>query len=539
VAAAYRISGVVVDALTNVPLAQAQLSISLGNEQISIVAGDDGRFAFEGLEAGKYALNATAPGYVHEGYNQHGPFLVAIATGNGQDSEHLVFRLHPQAVIYGRVTDEHGEAVRGAQVALFASDFSRGSQARFVRTQMQTNDLGEYRFAHLLPGKYYLAVQAHPWYAQTQLSMQKRDSVAPAGSASGGRRSVFVPSPDLDPALDVVYPITFYPSVTDERSCAELVLSPGEKEKADITLQAVPATHLRLTGVSNDEGTSFGVGAGQRVFGTYNFGLNAVSGQVSPGEYEVAGLPPGGVTLVVTTNKGNEWTSRAVEADASPGARIDTSEFQTTAKVSGRILLPGGGVEAVAGNVSLISTTPTAMPGATAPLQKDGIFHFPEVQPGTYRIQVNSPTVGYYVQKVSAKEAKAFGREITIVAGTDVDLTVALGQGQGRITGMVQLDGKPAAGVLVLLVPESGQEIEEDSRIDESDSDGTFSLGGIFPGEYVLLAINDGWDLEWAKPGVLRPYLPTAQKISVAPNQSVKVTVSVLGKTAATEKKLQ
>lgn len=61
----------------------------------------------------------------------------------------------------------------------------------------------------------------------------------------------------------------------------------------------------------------------------------------------------------------------------------------------------------------------------------------------------------------------------------DVDLTVTLAQGQ--VTGVVQLEGKPAAGVMVLLVPESGREMEEDSRIDESDSDGTFSLSGFFP----------------------------------------------------------
>ena len=110
--AVYRISGVVVDAVSNVPVARAEVSISRDNEQTSVVAGNDGRFFFEGLEAGKYALGASATGYLEESYNQHGPFSVAIVTGKDQDTEHLVFRLHPQAVISGRVTDEHGEAVR-------------------------------------------------------------------------------------------------------------------------------------------------------------------------------------------------------------------------------------------------------------------------------------------------------------------------------------------------------------------------------------------------------------------------------------------
>jgi hypothetical protein len=72
----------------------------------------------------------------------------------------------------------------------------------------------------------------------------------------------------------VVYPIAFYPGVTDENSSTALVLNAGEREEANITLQAVPATHLRVTTVKNEGVTSFGVGASRRVFGTFTFGLN-------------------------------------------------------------------------------------------------------------------------------------------------------------------------------------------------------------------------------------------------------------------------
>lgn len=542
--ATYRISGVVVDAVTNASVPNAQVSIFVGNEETSIVAGDDGRFAFEGLKVGKYSLNATAQGYVREGYHQHGAFLTAIATGEGQDSEHLVFPLHPQAVIYGRITDERGEAVRRAQVELFTSDISRGSHAKFARAQTQTNDLGEYRFAHLLPGKYWVAVQARPWYAEMQLSQQKnRDprEAENAGIVSGSaRRIVFSSSrnADFDPALDVVYPITFYPGVIDEDSSAELVLSAGEKEEADITLQAVRAVHLRVAVAPSEVGTSLGFGASQKAFGTFSFGLGVAYGQVSPDEYEVAGLLPGEVSLVVTTNKGNdEWTSRTIEADTATG-RIEAFALPVTAKVSGRILLAGADLETKGGEVRLVSTTAARLVSTTQ-LQKDGTFQFAAVQPGTYRIGVNLHTGGYFVQKVSAKEAKTSGREITIANGNDVDMTITLGHGLGRVAGVAQLDGKPAPDLMVLLVPESGQEMEEHSRMDQSDSDGTFTLGGILPGEYILLAIKDGWDMEWAKPGVLRHYLQAGQKLSIGPNQSTKVTVSAQMRTDATGEKMK
>lgn len=521
--AVYRISGIVVDALTNDPVAHAQVSVSRDNEQTRIVAGNDGRFVFEGLEAGKYLLSATATGYLEEAYNQHGAFSVAIVTGKAQDTEHLIFRLHPQAVISGRVTDEHGEAVRSAQVALFASEPMRGRHAKFVRAT-QTNDLGEYRFAHLAPDKYYLAVQAQPWYAQSRLSAQMGPDPGSVGNG-GPSFSVSGPRVGSDRILDVAYPITFYPGVTEEGSSAGLVLRAGEKEEANITLEPVPATHLRLTGLNNEGATSFGVGASQRVFGTFTFGLNEVFGQVAPGEYEVAGLPPGELTLVVTTNKANEWISRSIEVDGRFEGAIDAAALPATAKVAGRVFLPGANA-ARGGTLSLTSTSSTTLPGVTTPLEEDGTFNFSRIQPGTYRMQVNVPPGDYYVQKVIAKEAKTSGREIIITGGDDVDLTVTLGQGQGQVTGVVQLEGKPVAGVMVLLVPESGLEMEEDSRMDESDSDGTFSLSGILPGDYVLLAMKDGWDLEWSKSDALRPYLSAGQKMSIAANRSVKVTVS-------------
>jgi len=534
--AAYRIAGAVVDAVTNVPVAYAQVSISCDNEQASRVAGNDGRFVFEGLEGGKYFLSASATGYLQEAYNQHGAFSVAIVTGKGQDTEHLAIRLHPQAVISGRVTDEHGEAVRNAQVALFASDLMRGRVGKFLRAQTETNDLGEYRLAHLPPDRYDLAVQARPWYAQPQLSAQSQG----VRRMENGWPSFFVSGPGvgLDPILDVVYPVTFYPGVTDEGSSAGLVLRAGEKQEANITLQSVPATHLRLTGVNSEGATSFYVGASQRVFGAFTFGLNnLVIGQVAPGEYEVAGLPPRELTLVLTANNANEWTSRSIEVDSREG-NIDAAKLLATAKVSGRVFLPGADA-ARGGSVRLMSTSAATLPDAKTPLQADGTFNFSGIQPGTYRIQVTVPADGHYVQKLVAKEAKISGREITITGGNDVDLTVTLGQGQGQVTGVVELDGNPAAGVMVLLVPKSGQEMEEDSRMDESDSDGTFTLGGILPGDYVLLAIKDGWDLEWSKSEILRPYLLAGHKMSIAANQSVKVTVSAQESRAAREQKLR
>jgi hypothetical protein len=201
--AAYPIAGVVVDAVTGTPVPRAELWTFAKNAEMKIIAGEDGRFRFTALEAGKYRLYGQAQGYVQEGYDQHGAFFTGIVVGAGLDSEHVVFRLHPQAVIHGRVTDDHGDAVRHASVLLFASSNARGRRARGVQLQTQTDDLGEYRFAHLFAGKYYVAVQAQPWYAQAGLKW--RNETMQSGSSF---RRIEV---KLDPTLDLVYPVTFYP----------------------------------------------------------------------------------------------------------------------------------------------------------------------------------------------------------------------------------------------------------------------------------------------------------------------------------------
>jgi len=35
-------------------------------------------------------------------------------------------------------------------------------------------------------------------------------------------------------------------------------------------------------------------------------------------------------------------------------------------------------------------------------------------------------------------------------------------------------------------------------RRDQSDSDGIFTLHSVVAGQYTVVAISDGWDLEWA-----------------------------------------
>jgi hypothetical protein len=164
----YRIAGKVVNSITGAPVSQALPTIAdvkNRSDTKSLVTGDDGAFAFRSLPAGKYSLMAARRGFITSGYDAHEHFSTAIVTGGDAESEHLTFRLTPQAVISGKIYDEVGDPVRRAHVALYRQDQSTGVGLTRSISAAQTDDRGSYEFTELPAGTYFLCVNARPWYA--------------------------------------------------------------------------------------------------------------------------------------------------------------------------------------------------------------------------------------------------------------------------------------------------------------------------------------------------------------------------------------
>jgi Carboxypeptidase regulatory-like domain len=165
----YRIAGTVVDGASGRPLGMTEVTIDLiegKNQRETHATGADGRFSFEGLQAGKYQISARRRGYVAQSYKGHGDYWAAIVVGSGQNSDDVRFAMTAGALIRGHVFDERGDAVRQGTVLLLR-EVSNGGRRRLTRSHSaELNDLGEYRFWHLEPGAYVVAVTAQPWYAQ-------------------------------------------------------------------------------------------------------------------------------------------------------------------------------------------------------------------------------------------------------------------------------------------------------------------------------------------------------------------------------------
>jgi hypothetical protein len=131
------------------------------------------------------------------------------------------------------------------------------------------------------------------------------------------------------------------------------------------------------------------------------------------------------------------------------------------------------------------------------------------------------------VANLKATGARVTGQTIEITGGKPVQLEIEMSTTLSKINGTTRRDGKPVAGAMILLVPEDSEVNLPKFRRDQSDSDGTFTLIDVLPGRYRVLAIDDGWDLEWANLSLLKKRLDHAQKIEVQPSKTYQITIDV------------
>ena len=293
----YRIAGTVVNSLTGQPLPAVSVAIAPttpqgGSREVSqdVVTGDDGRFSFTGLTRGKYSLMAEGRGFSQQTFEHHDAYASAIAVGPDLDSEHLVFHVEPDASIEGQVSDENNEPVQNAMVRLFEKRIGDGQQRISPINQAQTDDQGRFHIAHLASGTYYLAVSARPWYAQNDRSASRRPGNSDAQTHAAQDAA----------ALDVTYPLTFYPDSPDSAGASPILLHPGEHANADVVMHTVPALHLRIHTGGTGTGPLFAVGrmtfpsVSQRIFdGSLDPVANSPVSGSEPGVLQVLGLAPG------------------------------------------------------------------------------------------------------------------------------------------------------------------------------------------------------------------------------------------------------
>jgi Carboxypeptidase regulatory-like domain len=507
----WHISGKVVDARGGQALARCVVEITPTDHRsqaLSFETGDDGRFDFGGVPLGKYELSAAKRGYLTQSYQQHEDFWTAIAVGPERVSENLLFHLMPQAIFYGTVNDEAGETIRRAQVHLYEDRDRDGIRSTQQRQTVITDDRGVYEIANIPPGNYFLSASAQPWYtgpANRQHPPMAIDSTPPGA---------------VNSALDVAYPSTFYPNAIDSDDAIPIPIRGGERIEANMTLNAQHAMRLQLP-LASSRGGGFGVSMAQNVFGQLEQIPTSIQ-QNNEGGIEISGVLPGQYEVTVTHSQGQSPPeSTHFTADIADGATQLAADSGTgEATVSGKVTSLDSKIRFA--GISLAALHPQR--NYFAPLNDAGDFTL-QVPPGEY--QVIGQISQMYLASVSSPNAVVKGRVLQVQAGAAPKLEIVAGNGYGQVEGVAERDGRPASGVMVLLAPEDAKDNQILFRRDQSDSDGTFLLFNIIPGRYRLLAINEGWDLDWADPNVLAAYVKKGIPVQVHVHDKLKQTVDV------------
>jgi len=539
-ASSYRIAGVVVDSLTGQPIIEASVAIGPtanvnGDISRKVVTGADGRFAFTGLARGKYSLMGSAHGFGAQYFEQHGNYSSAIAVGPDLDSEHLVFRLQQDASIEGQVTDDNNDPVQSAQVRLFMKrGFAGAEEGVFPVTQAETDDRGHFHIGHLTPQTYHLVVAARPWYADNQRPPGRKKQ----GNSDGDERSAQEMA-----ALDVTYPLTFYPDSQDSAGASPIVLRAGEHATADVVMHAVPALHLRIrTGVASFPAGAMVAGTVafarggmyprilRRIFDGYlDHVFNSPVSQTESGVIEIMGLAPG--HYIVEIPPSNTPNERGVnrgwyqEIDLAGDAELSAGDASGFATVSGSILFEGA--NSVPKGTSILLSNPTTGGNFSAPISESGQFDFSSstVRPGRYNMLLGG-SGRFFFSRLSATGAKLVGRTLEIEGAGHVRIAAVASRGLGQVEGVALRDGQPFAGAMVVLVPRDPANNAPLFRRDQSDSDGTFTLPTVVPGSYTVVTIANGWNLEWSNPAVLQPYLKGGGEVQVPSEGHLEIKVN-------------
>jgi hypothetical protein len=491
----FRIAGVLSNAVTGEPVRRGvvQALDSTGHAVAAITTDADGRFVLDHLAAAKFQLLASKRGFRTASYDEHDEFATSIVTGPDQDTIHLQYKLMPNAVLRGAVTSDDGEPVANASVMLFKR--VKLQQARIERVNStQTDDAGEYEIGDLAGGEYLLAVSAEPWYALH-------------GSAANKRNS----------ALDVVYPVTFFDSTTDERAATPIELAGGTRQEINISLHAVPALHISLPAPERADGSvvmpqlqriAFGNVIDSASSGDFFGGAQSRTlemGGVAPGHYELTdGDPP-----------------RVVDIDLSANQQIGAETGATANAIRGQVRMISAAAMPEEMTLTLNRLDGGAGQTQFATQVHKGRFTFMPVPPGEYEIAATAGDKRLPVVAAGVGASDQVGDVITLREGS-APLHVTLCEAETRIDGSAKKGGKAFAGAMMVLLPKNPALWKSLTRRDQSDSDGSFAFRDVAPGEYWAVAIEDGWTLDWTNPAAMERYLRQGTYVRVS-EKSAKV----------------
>lgn len=449
--ASVSLSGQVVKATDGSPLANARIDLAGVQDQSSgFHARSDARGTFQlrNVTPGTYRLSVHRSGYAPATYPRA---LVIVAN---KETDDIVVRLQPQAVIVGRVVDDNGEPRPGVEVrAVNKADLRKPARAAI------TNDLGEYRLYGLGAGEYFLSATdtGDPYVTDYELR---------AG--------------DIEAAGAREYAPTYYPGTASRSEAAPLKISPGEEVRVDFKLlRAKQATISGRVLGGNDADVVLQPDPSEAALG----GLPIDAKVDAAGRFIARDIPPGKYLLFAVTTLGDrEFNARRaieVNGEDQTGIELALAPLRT---VRGRVTISDGTLPSSEHPmfVWLRNRDGEEMGFGSAEVQPDGTFIvIPELPEGVYDVTLTGAPATAYVSAEQSGTEDVLKNGLAIANSASIaPLAITLDTSGGMVAGVLEQGQLPAAGTPVRLV---GRDYTAEVLTDDL---GVFAFIGLRPGDY-------------------------------------------------------
>jgi hypothetical protein len=484
-----------------------------------------GQYEFRDLPAGRYSLGANRAGYLGMSFGQTRPSEPGrpIELADAQVMEKVDIVLPHTAIISGRVLDEAGEPLAGANVLTMQYKFFNGKRRLLpVRGNAITDDVGQYRLSGLEPGEYYV---------------------------QGSSRETWETDPPDKQTLGFLP--TMYPSAPGVGEAQRVRVRAGQ-ETNGIDISLVPGKVAKISGtVVNSQGQPL---AGEtlnmsfEIRGEYFMSMSGgQSAKVNPdGTFLFRNIAPAEYHLNVRTPATADRPVEAANVIVSTlngdveGFTIVTS---SAGVLNGRAVVEGDGALPVAltrlivrplpvdrdtaiGNTNTI-TQGTADNGR---LREDGSFQLAGVV-GNNRLGVSPMPEGWAVRRIEYN-----GRDYTTLPfdaqGQSIDgILIVLTNRFPTVTGSMKDEkGNPGATGTVILFPEDTQLWAEDARLVRAtrpDQSGLFTMKAVRPGEYLAVALPTVQNNQWFDPEYLESLREQATRLTLREGERPQIELTI------------
>jgi hypothetical protein len=489
------IEGVVTKDPGSEPVKKALIELIAENQaeggDYTAISSPDGSFHIEGIVPGRYRLFVERTGFLEVDKHRTQTDGRVLTLTAGQELKDLRIRLQAAAVVRGRVTDEDGEPMPNAQVAVLRQTFTSGHSHWEQAGAERTNDLGEYRVAGLPAGNYYVSVAPPPDF-KSLIEGAGAAAMADANSASAPEK----------PA-STSYQTTYYPGTADRSQAAPIQAHAGDEFPVNFSLTPSPSLSIRGSVVNLPASTSAVI-----MLQSHDFNLVLNGAEMhKDGSFVIRDVAPGAYTILATVENSTvpmmARQSLQVAGNSVDGLRLAP---QPGGWIHGRLRLESkGNIGHFDPSQLFLALHPAdgdeetlnmflagAAFNSLIHVSDNGDFEWKGVPPGNYYVELagdSGANTNWYLKSVNAGSRDSADSSISVSGGA-VALDLIASANGALVDGMVaDQKGQPVANAVIVAVPEARLRGRVDRyRKTVSDQSGHFTLHGISPGNYTLLA---------------------------------------------------